>query len=319
MHPYLRLRLILSASEPDGDSSGIDFSEQIAAPILRRVLGRALIEKHCAFGRPLCEPHRGEESRPPGDLCSLAEKCPYGILSAASTSPRPPYALHIPSDEHPAIELTLLGPGWSLYPWALRGIEQALRWGLGKQRRRFEILKVLRERPDRQREELCNGELDNLTQLKPDLLGPGLEPFLAPQPVRVELLSPLRLVRDGKVVGGRRRIPFDVLIARILDRFAGVFGDHASQVLDCDVRSAIETEAARVPLLVDDTHWVDIPDYSARHKAELKLGGKMGRLIYGEGAAGFYPILRVGEVLHLGKNPASGCGRIEVSLSQTEQ
>ncbi len=104
--------------------------------------------------------------------------------------------------------------------------------------------------------------------------------------MQVELLSPLRVVRDGKE-GGRRRVPFDLLIARILDRFAGALGDPASQALDRDVRTAIETEATRIPLLVDDTHWVDIPDYSARNQAEFILGGKVGRLIYGEGAARF--------------------------------
>jgi hypothetical protein len=44
----------------------------------------------------------------------------------------------------------------------------------------------------------------------------------------------------------------------------------------------------------------------------MLLGGKMGRVIYGDGAARFLPILRAGEILHVGKNAASGCGRIEV-------
>ena len=41
----------------------------------------------------------------------------------------------------------------------------------------------------------------------------------------------------------------------------------------------------------------------------------MGRLLYGGDAARFLPILRAGEILHLGKNVASGCGRLQVDLA----
>ncbi|MCP4006080.1 MAG: CRISPR system precrRNA processing endoribonuclease RAMP protein Cas6 [bacterium] len=66
------------------------------------------------------------------------------------------------------------------------------------------------------------------------------------------------------------------------------------------------------PQLPGRTRWLEVKDYSARSRSELKLGGKVGQLIYGEEATRFFPILRAGEILHLGKNPASGCGRIRV-------
>lgn len=46
----------------------------------------------------------------------------------------------------------------------------------------------------------------------------------------------------------------------------------------------------------------------------MLLGGRVGRLLYGGEAARFLPILQAGEILHLGKNTASGCGRIRVDL-----
>ncbi|MGH9361779.1 MAG: CRISPR system precrRNA processing endoribonuclease RAMP protein Cas6, partial [Thermoanaerobaculia bacterium] len=98
------------------------------------------------------------------------------------------------------------------------------------------------------------------------------------------------------------------------DRFAGLYGEQSSDLLRPEIRSVVEAEAVRVPLLADTTRWIEVPDYSARSGAEMLLGGKVGRLLYGGEAARFLPILRAGEILHVGKNTASGCGRIQVDL-----
>ena len=49
----------------------------------------------------------------------------------------------------------------------------------------------------------------------------------------------------------------------------------------------------------------DRPGDLAARRYELLLGGKVGRLIYGVEAARFLPILKAGEILHVGKNPTS--------------
>jgi hypothetical protein len=40
----------------------------------------------------------------------------------------------------------------------------------------------------------------------------------------------------------------------------------------------------------------------------------VGRLVYGPGAAAFVHVLCAAEILHLGKNPTFGCGRLRVDL-----
>ena len=311
VHPYLRLHLRV---RPTG---GERCGEPLPAALVRRVLGKALIDTFCPFGEPRCQAvEPGSEPRPrPQELCHLAEPCPYGLLFAASLTPRPPFALYAAAEGGTPLEITLLGPAWRLYPWVLAAITQAFRLGLGKERRSWELEAVSRVRPDRGRELLCGGDLTQLSAaLAPDVLGLALEPFLAPQPIEIDLLSPVRFLHGGRLLPGRAPVPFEVLIARILDRFQGVFGDGASEMLHPAIRSAIETEAARVPLLADETEWREVKDYSARTGAELLLGGKVGRLVYGPQAARFFPILRAGEILHVGKNPTAGCGRIEVRL-----
>jgi hypothetical protein len=211
------------------------------------------------------------------------------------------------------LEITLFGPACSHYAWVLGALDRACRQGLGKARVTWEVQRVLRLRPGGERESLAGGDLSALPAiLPPDALSLSLNAEAAAHGIEVTFLSPTRLLRDGRFLPDREPVPFDLLVARILDRFAGLYGREASELLGTEARAALESEAARVPILRHDTRWVEVRDYSARSRSEMLLGGKVGRIAYGEGAVRFLPILRAGEILQVGKNAASGCGRIEV-------
>jgi len=320
VNPYLRLLLRLRGESHGEGGDPIS----LTAPRLRRALGKALIVRFCPFGEPRCQaqPPAGGRRPAPRDLCRLAEDCPYGVLFAASRSPRPPFALHVPHDfgmpPRPSLadthlEVTLYGPAWSLYLWALWAIKRACYRGLGTARRRWSVEEVSQVRPDGTRDRLCAADLRELpATLEPDEVVLRLDPAPPPRPVEVTLLSPARLLRDGRILPGLEPIPLDLLVARILDRFRGLYGDHASELLQAERRSKVEAEAAEVPLLTDETHWFEARDPAARTRSEMLLGGKVGRLVYPEAAARFFSLLKAGEILHLGKNVASGCGRIQV-------
>ena len=316
MFPYLRFELKLRPAGALRKAAG-QRRRALAGPRLRRVLGKCLIDRFCPFGKPICESRVSDEAASsPTELCDLAPTCPYGVAFAESCGRRPPFALYVPGEggakAPDRVELTLYGAGWRLYPWMLQGLREALRGGLGKGRLQWEIEEVWRLRADG--EELLDSGSESLpARLSPELLGLSLEPFLAPQQLEVRLCSPTRLIDQGRLVR-RAAVGLELLVARILDRFGGLYGDDSSEILRPEIRGPIEAQAARVPLLVDETTWVEAPDYSARSRSKLSLGGKVGRLVYGEAAAPFYGILRAGEILHVGKNPASGRGRIKVDL-----
>ncbi len=329
MHPYLRLHII---AQPVGrttatlqgpraihtSTSGTAARRPTPSPLVRRVLGKALVDLFCPYGTPRCQPGNVPGKPKPLDHCDLAATCPYGVLFAASASDRPPFALYVLPNRGPDLnlELTLYGPAWRLYPWALSGLQRACQLGLGKTRQTWEIRQVLRVQDDRRRINLCDGDFTRLPPtLEPDHLSLTAGRHLAPRPIEVRLLSPTRLVRDGRLLPRRLPIPFEILVARSLDRFQSLYGDAASDLLRRPIRKAIESDAARVPLIRDRTRWIEVKDYSARNGKELRLGGKVGSLFYGEEAARFVPILRAGEALHIGKNAASGCGRIRVDLA----
>ncbi len=323
MHPYLRFHLLLRRVDPGPrDPHPRHERSLLAAAQIRRVLGKTFIDRFCPFGEPRCQARqRGGKPRPARELCQLAASCPYGVLFAASHSPRPPFAIYVPEpdpeDDFGLVELSLFGPGWTFYPWALATLQQALRGGVGKARSRWEIQEVRRLGDDRSSEPVCGGDLSGLSPaLRPDLLQLAVAGRDAAAPVEVELLSPTRLLRRGKLLPGRAAVPLDLLVGRVLDRFGGLFGAGASDLLRPEVRAELEARAARVKLLADHTRWVEISDYSARSGLEIRLGGKVGRLVYGRGAARFLDVLRVGEVLHIGKSVASGCGRLRADPAE---
>ena len=319
-HAYLRLRISIRRIAGDAPPGDTGRPSPLTSPRLRRVLGKALIESFCPYGEPRCQPPQRRGPRPAArDLCRLAEACPYGVAFAADTHSRPPFALYVPrvepDDRSAVVESTLFGAAWRLYPWMLGALRRALRDGLGAERQAWEISEIHRVDEERRGERICGPELRRLSPaLEPELLRLELGPDTR-QPVAVELLSPTRLVRAGRLVRGHEQLPLPLLLGRILDRARDLYGAGSNDFLGGDVRSQLETEAAGVPLLEDRTRWLEVRDYSARHRSELLLGGRVGRLVYGTGAARFLPILQAGEILHVGKNAASGCGRLRVDLT----
>lgn len=58
--------------------------------------------------------------------------------------------------------------------------------------------------------------------------------------------------------------------------------------------------------------------YSSRQQRRMKLGGMAGTACYeapdsGGGVAPFWPWLKVGELVHLGKNTAFGLGKMTIA------
>ncbi len=324
-HAYLRLQFQV---KPLAGSEA-----PLVGPVVRRVLGRALVAAHCPAGEPVCQAKRGDAGKPsdPGALCSLAGSCPYGVLFAASRSARPPFSLfvHPPPRAGAArfLEVTLFGPAWRSYPWVARAVEEALLRGVGRGRWKWEVQAVFRTRDDRHRQRLSGGGIAALPlDLRPDRLPvPGLaavssaaSPALSsgqvrvPQRVGIDLLSPTRLISGKRLLADGEPIPFSLLLARTLDRYFGVTQPRGGCGAARGGLGELESAARAVPLIDDGTVRRHQRDYSTRSRREIRLDGRVGRLIYGPEAVPFLPILRLAEILHLGKNPASGCGRVRV-------
>ena len=321
MLPYLRFRLKLRSLGPTRVAHPHPgATPSLYGPRLRRVIGRALVADFCPFDEPRCET-TSKPPRTPAELCATAQSCPYGVLVAASLGGRPPLALYVPPIENytcqAMAELTLCGPAWCLYPWVLKTTREALWRGLDRNRVRWDVASISRWSIRGEEQTICDGDLRQVpADLEPHSIALSAvdfdsEPMPQEPSVLVEFLSPSRLVRNGRLVRSGP-LEFEVLVGRILDRIGDLFGRNVSPLLQPENRQRLLRAAQGVSVLEDHTHWVEAPDYSQRQKAELQLGGKVGRIVYSPEAGLFRELLQAGEVVQVGKNAASGCGRIRV-------
>ena len=70
--------------------------------------------------------------------------------------------------------------------------------------------------------------------------------------------------------------------------------------------------AERVRLLRSEVRWVDWERYSSRQQTTMKFGGIIGEAIYEGDLELLLPLLKVGEVVHVGRHCVFGNGRYEM-------
>jgi hypothetical protein len=132
-------------------------------------------------------------------------------------------------------------------------------------------------------------------------------------PVSLILKSPTRLIDNGKLIKGNREISFSAIIESIIARLRDHYGSETESLLLGGSVAATREQAKMVSIKSGDLSWVDIFDDNGHKHTGRRLGGKIGTLIFNEPAGRFWPLLKAAEILHIGKNAASGCGRIAVS------
>lgn len=281
-----------------------------AGSTLRGVFGHALRRTACVTGLPACEP------------CALYRSCAY---PAVFESPPPPGARRIYSDipqpyvvEPPpmcesgaplrpgsafAFDLVLIGPALSQLPLVLLAWQRALHSGIGAGNRgRAQLQRVWLQGDD---EPVLAGPQGRLRPHATGIRWP--EPAQAPSAVRLNLLTPLRIKREGRVVAaGQPLTAVDVLMA-IVRRVAEL----------CELQLATDTgfdfsalrEAACHVHCEADLHWQDGRRWSNRQQQHVPLDGLVGRIVLRGPLAPFWPLLHLGQWLHLGGKASHGLGR----------
>jgi hypothetical protein len=73
--------------------------------------------------------------------------------------------------------------------------------------------------------------------------------------------------------------------------------------------------AANVNVQAQHLRWHDWERYSNRQQTRMTLGGVLGRVRYVGELGPFLPYLRLGELIHVGKNSAFGLGQITAEVA----
>ena len=128
--------------------------------------------------------------------------------------------------------------------------------------------------------------------------------------IRVSLLSPLRIRRNGKLL---EEIDFKTLIRNItkrVDALTARYGGWVSSEEAERVRQlaeAVRTTEYRLQRL-------DMQRYSRRLAEKMDFDGMVGRAAFEGDLSCFVPWIGAAEVLHFGRNTTFGMGRIEAEF-----
>lgn len=294
--------------------------------LLRGVFGAALRQGVCSTGLPRCTE------------CPLRASCAYPAVFETPPAPTQfaqrfeqvpnPYVIEPPagptklrSGAPLVFHMVLLGQETLGRLALVHGAwQRALAAGLGQRRVAGRLVAVDTIAPDGRIQPLLDDARRHITA-RPDEL-PRLDlPLLqlthghtqhpAPQALRLELLSPVRLQRDGKPLRPAELTPRAFLSA-LLRRLNLVLDLHLGiRPAPFDAR-ALLAQAERIEHDAGALRWVELGRYSARQDRSFPQGGLLGPWLWRGELGDLLPWLLLGQWLHVGKGATAGLGAYRV-------
>ena len=243
--------------------------------------------------------------------------------------------------------LALFGNAIRYFPYLLAACRSMGQAGLGQARVRCRLAVGNFLHPDGEETSLFDPATQRMVGSQP--AAPTVDDWAPVPPSQVDqvtlrFLTPTRL----KIGSGLERKghfiedppPFHVLIRALLRRVSSLSYFYGGQRWELDYRGWI-ARAEAVQINQADVRWVDWERYSTRQERAMNLGGIMGEVTYtaeerrsggaeeqGNGPmhqstnlpatnvpslGAFLPLLRLGELVHVGKAAVFGNGRFEVT------
>lgn len=267
------------------------------------------------------------------DDCLLKSTCVYSYVFETSPQkdseilrlyPRVPHPFIIepPPDERqsypPGTEidfhLVLIGKAIDYLPYFIYTFIELGQSGLGRTRARYELTRVEALNAKKLPVPIYTGESKTILANPPvisfDLDGRGPSSG-HDSTLELRFLTPARMRYGGSLTD---QLPFHVLIRNLLRRISALSYFHCGEKLNWDFRGLIESAKA-VETVSSDLRWSDWERYSTRQAQRMKLGGMVGTISYRSEPGvltEFFPMLNLGQYIHVGKGTSFGLGRYEV-------
>jgi hypothetical protein len=221
--------------------------------------------------------------------------------------------LYHPGDTF-TFNLTLIGKGSDFLPYFIYAFERlGERRGLGKGRGRFAVDSVTWASPDGDECVIYDGSSRTLRNTFRFLTVQDLPLCTSHLPLcTLHFVTPTRL-RYAEAL--TNTVDFHVLIRALLRRVSNLAYFHCGTELDLDFRGLIAA-AEQVETVSSELRWYDWERYSARQDTRMKLGGVVGEVTYQGNFQPFLPLLRLGEIVHVGKGTSFGLGKFGMEFGE---
>ena len=291
--------------------SRIDFGDDAGA-LFRSAFGPALKKTSCPRMRDPCRICRREA----GCLYAYAFESPRTLTGeTARGGAHSPHPMVLRLETGGArslgrsfcfsLEVLLLGATRGDVPRVIDAVAEVGKCGLGRNRGRFIVVNAaLVDSDGREISALGRGEpliLDHVDDSPPLRDDRPQDPDEA----RLTFVTRTRLVTRGAVA---TRVTFDLLLRSILRRYVDLLeaygGGRPPWVFNEIIEHAKDVYAGDSHLRLSDAH-----RWSSRQKRNIPIGGLKGWITFHGPLAPFSGLLRVGELIHVGKGTMLGHGR----------
>jgi hypothetical protein len=222
-----------------------------------------------------------------------------------------PFTFVLPFDEprpdaepRGAVGVTLIGHANRYLGYVIHALGAAGREGIGRGRVRH-ALAAVQQRAQTTGEWLRVYAPGETLRQRP----PEAPPTPAvPQRVHLSLLTPLRVKREGRLVGADR-LRFADLFSALLRRISMLTYFHGDSPLETEFR-ALSDAALAINAECPELRWRDWTRYSTRQHSRMLMGGVVGQFtLRGDSLEPFWPYLWLGQWTHAGHAASMGLGR----------
>jgi CRISPR-associated endoribonuclease Cas6 len=281
---------------------------------LRGGFGNALRKTVCTLRKNNCHD------------CLLKEKCVYSyifetpppsdtkIMRKYETAPHP-FIIEPPAerrrgykpDNEITFKLTLIGKAIDYLPYFIYTFDELGKIGIGKGRGKYKL-----------KEALAGGRKIYSHKTK-TLKSFSISKITIPMPLNtrgsktntltLKFLTPTRIVYSGRLT---LDLEFHVLIRNLLRRVALIYYFHAGGDPSDWQFNEIISMAKDINVREKNLRWHDWARYSTRQDTRMKMGGFVGEITFEGNITPFMPLLKAGEVLHIGKGTSFGLGKYEI-------
>jgi CRISPR-associated endoribonuclease Cas6 len=276
------------------------------------------------FKRTVCINYERECNK-----CVLQEKCVYSYIFETPLPqklkekskfkmqrPPHPYVFEPPfvaqieyaPGEELIFNLILIGHGIEYLPYFIFIFEELGKRGIGKGRGKYELTGVDNEEGKRIYEAGKLSDNFKMNSLQ-DIIDKGnFAEKRNDQQIKINFLTPVRIILGGKLT---TELDFNLFVTNLLRRFSWLSIVHCDEELEFDYKRFI-ADTDGVKTKARNVEWYDWERYSSKQDTRMKLGGFLGNITFEGDLKEFFPFIKLGEYIHIGKQTSFGLGKYEI-------
>ncbi len=302
----------------------LEAEEEIILPnfkgaAFRGLFGNVLRRIICALKKSSC------------DECPLRSACVYSYIFETYPTKEPPilnrekyikiphpYIIEPPleekrlykSGESIIFNVILIGRATEYLPYFIYTFSECGKIGIGRERGKFILKRIMVDE-----EEVYNSETKRIKKLNDKHIeikeNNYNKDYECTKNLKLKILTPVRIKHERKYIND---LSFYVLIKSLLFRLSFLHYYHCNgEDTKFDHREVL-AKAQEIKIKSQNLRWWDWERYSSRQKTRMRLGGIMGEVEYYGELGSFLPILKAGEIIHVGKNTSFGLGKYKIII-----